>query len=247
MRNKKKLTLLVDSGFDKRYKSFLELKYDLTVYTLKDIKDENFEISPKSTLVLFTGGADVDPNIYGESVGKHTHVDLERDKEEQQLFYKFDYLPKLGICRGSQFLTVMSGGRLIQHVTGHRGNHYIHVKTDHLDNPGDYLNYEITSTHHQMMYPFNLSPKNYVLIGWSKRFQSDAYLNGNNEQIVLPEGFVEPEIVYYPNSRSLCIQGHPEYPTCPNSTKRQMLILIDKFLMGQSVNEKALIQQYQEW
>ena len=112
-------------------------------------------------------------------------------------------IPKLGVCRGAQFLTVMAGGKLIQHVTGHNNT------TDSIYYQGKVLN--IPSDHHQMMYPFNLDKSNYSILGHSLHFKSDTYLNGENENIELPENFLEPEIVFYNDFNSLCIQSHPEW------------------------------------
>jgi len=76
----------------------------------------------------------------------------------------------VGICRGSQFLTVMSGGRLFQDVSGHAimGTHLIKFK--------DGSSLGITSTHHQMMNPFYLSKNEYDLIAVSEKNRSSKYL-----------------------------------------------------------------------
>lgn len=223
--NKRKLTIAVDSGFNDDYKIFLEREFDLTIYLLKDIKDK---FQHKLDLLIFTGGADVNPDMYGEKVGSRTSINIERDELESKSYDMLYRVPKLGICRGSQFLTVKSGGRLIQDVQGHATgkNHYIHTKEY-----GDYNKYNITSTHHQMMFPFNLNEDRYNLIAWSTKFLSDSYLNGNNEEIILPENFLEPEIVYYNDSKSLCIQGHPEFSNCQEVTKEYCLYLINAYLL----------------
>lgn len=244
---KKKLTILVDSGFNKDYKSFLETMYELEVVTIKDYNKG--VLTNNIDLLVFTGGADVNPAYYGENIGSNTNINTSRDEEEENLFYRFDYLPKLGICRGSQFLTALSGGKLVQHVSGHLGNHDIHLKSSksHLINgTGKFNTYNITSTHHQMMFPFNLKKENYRIIAWSKRFKSDTYLNGKDEEIKLPSDFVEPEIVYYNNSKSLCIQGHPEFESCPANTSSMILNLIDKLLLNKKESDR-LIENYREW
>lgn len=177
-------------------------------------------------LVVFTGGADVSPRLYNEQKGKYTNINEKRDKIEKDYFNAFKYIPKLGICRGSQFLTVMNGGKLIQHVSGHTQSHSMEMK----DSPFSITQtFEITSTHHQMLFPFNL--KNYELIAWAKTFRSDTYLDGKDKEINLPKQFLEPEIVYYPNTNSLAIQGHPEFESCPKSTSNMCKNLIHKFLL----------------
>jgi putative glutamine amidotransferase len=74
--------------------------------------------------VIFTGGSDVGPALYGEQPHPTSNVKPERDAAELLLMRAaIDAdLPVLGICRGMQLLTVAYGGRLHQHlpdVLGH--------------------------------------------------------------------------------------------------------------------------------
>lgn len=67
--------------------------------------------------MLFSGGEDVDPDLYGER--KHhesVHVERERDEFELALLNSaIDHrLPILGICRGIQLINVRFGGTLYQ-------------------------------------------------------------------------------------------------------------------------------------
>jgi hypothetical protein len=141
----------------------------------------------------------------------------------------------------------MSGGKLIQHVNGHSGNHTIHFKDsikEYYQLNNRLYEYEITSTHHQMMFPYNIrNKKDYEILAWSSKFRSKTYLNGKNEEISLPENFVEPEIIYYPETYSLCIQGHPEMKTCPQDTVIKLLNLIDSKL----INNNIKIKIEEEW
>lgn len=74
--------------------------------------------------LVLTGGADVGPDLYGESPGPLTDSRPDRDRGELLLLtaaIEAD-LPVLAICRGMQLLTVAYGGRLHQHlpdVVGH--------------------------------------------------------------------------------------------------------------------------------
>lgn len=154
-------------------------------------------------IVLFTGGEDVDPSLYGCKKHPTTYSNLKRDLEEKAIFEQVrqDQIC-LGICRGSQFLCVMNGGLLVQNVY----NHAI-FGTHQLNSPHTVTQYEITSTHHQMQYPFNLDSDYYNVL-WASPRRSDAY---EGDQI----GFLpyEPEVVLYKvpgKPRCLAIQGHPE-------------------------------------
>lgn len=235
---KKKLRVLVDSGFDKEYETFLSRLFDIEV--VKFVKDSNGIPPTNIDLMLFTGGADVGPGYYNEDKGSKTNVNEKRDDNDYHMYNSYYDIPKLGICRGAQFLTVMSGGKLIQHVEGHLGNHKIHVDADllsiYVDSRDNLLSLEITSTHHQMMFPYNLKKNKYNVLGWSKRFISNTYLNGKDEEIDLPTDFLEPEIVYYKNTNSLCIQGHPEMSKCPESTKNTLINIINSVLFKKVIS-----------
>ena len=161
----------------------------------------------EANIVLFTGGEDVDPSLYCCEKHYTTYSNIERDNYEKAIFDKIK--PNqlaLGICRGSQFLCVMNGGKLIQNVECHGifGTHCIKNR--------DGVGYEITSTHHQMQYPFDLDEKDYSILYWTDR-RSDIYQgDGIDEDFMYDE--VEPEIVYYHKKdkpQCLAIQGHPEY------------------------------------
>ncbi len=215
-KEKEVLNIVIADGSDSlQYVEYLNLHYNVNV-----VKAANVKRTSEIDLVLFTGGADVDPAYYNESVGKYTGINKDRDAKEIAIFDQFNSRPKLGICRGSQLLTVLSKGKLIQHVEGHTQDHTIEI-------PG-WGEYFIPSTHHQMMYPYTLPKDDYELKAWSSKFLSDTYLNGKDEEVKLPSDFYEPEIVEYFRTKSLCIQGHPEFGN--NEIKTVTLAIIDQFL-----------------
>lgn len=154
---------------------------------------------------MFTGGEDVDPSLYGCAKHPTTHSNIQRDLEEKAVFDKVrtDQLC-IGICRGSQFLCVMNGGKLIQNVSRHAifSTHEIVAPRNSMDR------HEITSTHHQMQYPFNLEKdRDYRVLYFAVR-RSEYY---EGDGIENPP--CEPEIVLYTvTGKPIClaIQGHPE-------------------------------------
>ena len=155
-------------------------------------------------VVIFTGGSDVDPSLYGKRAHITTYSCPSRDKEEKAIFEQIskDQLV-VGICRGSQFLCVMNGGILVQDCAGHAigRTHAINSETEV---------YEITSTHHQMQYPYDL-PSEYYDILFKSHVGACYSGDGINADIIRELG--EPEIVLYhcpDKPKCLAIQGHPE-------------------------------------
>jgi gamma-glutamyl-gamma-aminobutyrate hydrolase PuuD len=224
--------VIADNTSSLDYVSYLNQKYEVTVHKTVDVKN------PKDIdLVLFTGGEDVNPAYYCENIGKFTSINKSRDDKEIDTFHKFKgYSFLFGVCRGSQLLTVLSGGKLIQHVEGHCKDHSMVLNNR--------SSYNITSSHHQMLYPFDLNEKNYELIAYSEYFQSKTYLNGDNEEIELPKNFLEPEIIYYKSTNALVIQGHPEWSHCEKRTSSMCLNLIDKYLKEFKNNKKTINPLY---
>lgn len=177
------------------------------------------------SLVVFTGGADVSPDLYKEERHSSTGNNPDRDVEEMKIFFaaKKAGIPMAGICRGSQFLCAMAGGKVVQDVTNHLGNHIIAVTM-----PDDTIKeVEVTSTHHQMQYPFNLPSEDYKVIGWTPIQRSRHYAMNAIKVIPAKEADInlksEPDIVWYPKIKALAAQYHPEY--MPKESEGYMLYL----------------------
>jgi hypothetical protein len=137
-------------------------------------------------------------------------------------------IKKVTITKLAQFLTVLSGGKLIQHVTGHAvgSTHGITFREGRYQG----ATMQITSTHHQMMFPYKMRDEDYSIIAVSSFYMSNTYLDGRNEENELPDDFEECEIVFYPKTNSLCIQGHPEFSNCPEETRFAILQTIKDYL-----------------
>ena len=71
--------------------------------------------------LLLTGGADLDPSLYGEVAHATVHVEPARDALELEAWQaaRERQVPVLGVCRGFQAINVFSGGTLVQHLEGH--------------------------------------------------------------------------------------------------------------------------------
>src|SRR6266540_3907333 len=89
--------------------------------------DPDVDVLDGLDAIIFTGGSDVDPGLYGEERHATVSVRPQRDKAELMLMRAAlaKDLPLFGICRGMQLMTVAYGGKLHQHlpdVPGHN-NH----------------------------------------------------------------------------------------------------------------------------
>ncbi len=155
-------------------------------------------------LVQFTGGSDVSPHLYGEEKHPYSHCDAGRDAAEIALFNKAITLelPVVGICRGGQFVHVMNGGKIWQHVD----NHGIPQGHDaRCSETGDVV--LVTSTHHQMMVG-NVGDIVLTAVNTDHTYKERV----ENDQVVRYPADVAPEVeaVYHKETNSLSFQPHPE-------------------------------------
>ena len=110
--------------------------------------------------LLMPGGLDIPPSEYGEE--PHPTVSVlsdERYQFEKHLIKKWieeSDKPLLGICLGSQWMNVASGGTLIQDIPSEKGGnhrgvmHQITIETDsRLGRIFDSKGFEVNSNHHQ--------------------------------------------------------------------------------------------------
>ena len=85
------------------------------------------EVLSRVDALVLTGGADVDPSLYGETAHPTVYgIDPLRDRVEISLVHAaLDRgLPVLAVCRGMQVLNVALGGSLIQHLERDEGEHH---------------------------------------------------------------------------------------------------------------------------
>lgn len=194
-----------------------------------DIKDAD--------VVMFTGGEDINPSLYGAEPHESVYFNDERDQLELDAYKNCPkHAVKLGICRGGQLLTALAGGLLVQDVNNHGiwGCHEMTLNGDE--------SYEITSLHHQMFY-LNLMPmKDYRIVGYTKP-RSTKYLglpkDANNPN-------VEPEVVFYDKINAFAIQGHPEMMDTNHKTVKEFNRMLNQYIIrckGLS-DEKEVLDGY---
>jgi GMP synthase-like glutamine amidotransferase len=187
--------LVVDNGtfYGKAVKGIGELTINSTRF---------FNCPDEFCLVLFTGGADVDPSYYNDtSPNGYCVYNSERDKQEAIIYsHAIEHdIACIGICRGLQFINVMNGGKMMHHISGHEGGGWHTFASPALESA-----IRVNSLHHQMIIP---APYSHV-IGHCPVNQSDEYIGANDRNV----RWVGPELeaAYYPLTKSAGVQYHPE-------------------------------------
>lgn len=169
---------------------------------------------------VFPGGSDVIPLFYGEKPLKGTTYNLNRDLNEAALYRKIPHdKPKIGICRGSQFLCVMNGGRLWQDVNNHTRDHPIWDIVTKRVIPG------MVSTHHQMM----RLPDHAQLIAAAKESTRKESEHDTVYRDDKSKEYDDPEVVFFSESKTLCFQPHPEYNNV--ETREYFFSLFDRYVV----------------
>jgi putative glutamine amidotransferase len=158
--------------------------------------------------LVFSGGPDIDPSVYGAEPHPLLGPDVDRAGDEYELALLAGAverdLPVLGICRGMQLMNVARGGTLIQHLpddVGHEDHRRALGSFDNADHdvrlePGSLAAracgetlHATKSHHHQAV---DALGEGIVATGWSE-------LDDLVEAIELPEA-----------SWALGVQWHPE-------------------------------------
>jgi gamma-glutamyl-gamma-aminobutyrate hydrolase PuuD len=154
---------------------------------------------------IFWGGSDLDPSFYGKE--RSIRCGQSFIKEDQNLLEDMADcikagMPVIGICRSSQVLNVLNGGILVQHIDNHTRKHEVSLynKDKHIV----YTCGDVSSTHHQMM----VAHKDGIILAKHNEPTTGVHWDNVNEPY---EYKYVTEVVYYPKTKSLCIQPHPEW------------------------------------
>jgi len=150
--------------------------------------------------VLFTGGEDVSPSLYGGIQTGFSAISLKRDELEKKIFLycKENNIKMMGICRGIQFLNVMSGGKMYQHIDNHAGVYhpifYPALKESHF----------VNSLHHQMVKLSNTA----IPIAFTKPKLCNWCINESGRAAKLIDEEIEAAV--FPENNAVGVQFHPE-------------------------------------
>lgn len=214
MQSTKKLILIPDQmGYGKAIKGLGELSGDIGRFYSKPAD---------FSMVLFTGGSDVSPELYNDTSPLGVcQVNKARDTAEVGLFQHAQKhnIKMAGICRGIQFLNVMSGGSLLHDITCHNNGHHS-FKPTHQD--WDII--QVNSLHHQMMIP----PPNGYIIGTAPYRISNHYIGFEDRPVKWPGK--EVEAVLIPETKCVGVQYHPEMMADESGGYKFFYTMIKHFL-----------------
>jgi len=204
-------------------------------------------------VLLFVGGADISPTIYHQPRHLMTFANApRRDELEINMARMGRNKLKVGICRGAQLLNALSGGSMIQHIGNgaHKQRHAVR-----LTNSSRTFT-KVPSTHHQIMVPSRDTAARKVLAtAWDPKKQLRTLSSAFDKQLPMEmdkqfdnwvDKYTTPdfnpmnddaEVVWYRNTFSLCIQGHPERTLGSN---------YQKYCMNLIENHAALMPDYLE-
>lgn len=166
---------------------------------------------------LFTGGHDVNPNIYGENASEKCGIpNDDRDKLESAVFKTAiaEDKPILGICRGIQIINAFMGGTLYQDLDSERSSDIEH----HMLPPYDRKQHSVSIMPDTPLY--KVLGKSEIAVN-SYHHQAIKKLGDGLEVMAVSEdGLVEA--VYSAGKKFLwAVQWHPEfsYKSDDNSMK----------------------------
>lgn len=177
-------------------------------------------------LVVFTGGEDVDPAYYGAKKHPMTCPNPERDSLEAEIYAECLHkgVPMLGVCRGAQFLHVMNGGKLYQHVDHHHGDHSIWDirKQVWID--------RVSSVHHQMVMDNEKGGMEIIATANKARNRwVDNTINHVGTQ-------ADIEAFFYRDTCCIGIQGHPEYAGYNQFAKWSLDLINELVIMNNDID-----------
>jgi putative glutamine amidotransferase len=182
------------------------------------------KLKGRPSLLLFTGGEDISPALYGET-SPYQGARLSLRCQWEMAWYLWalkNNIPMFGTCRGVQFFTAMNHGRLIQHVDNHLGGHPVTLTQED-------RSFRVNSIHHQMCVP---DPEHSVLLAYATNVAPRRQLPDPAPSYLMHEDvFMEPEAIWFPKVRALGVQWHPEGMSDDSEANKWVLSRMEEYLV----------------
>lgn len=108
----------------------------LIIHSLSDF-ESNKRLIDMCDGLLFQGGNDIDPKLYGENPHKKLGPIIPKLDKAWYTYAKYaieNKIPTLGICKGMQLLNIAAGGTLYQDIEDQIEDSFQHVQLQNRDN-----------------------------------------------------------------------------------------------------------------
>jgi gamma-glutamyl-gamma-aminobutyrate hydrolase PuuD len=187
--------------------------------------------------IVFPGGPDIHPDIYGANRHPKTHTNRALDRLElaaASWAVNAD-IPVLGICRGQQLINVVLGGSLTQHLPRHRGSfrrrtfsHPLEIEHgSRLARVLETTETEVNSFHHQAV---NRLGAGLMAVGWAPDGTVEALESSHHPWLVTVQFHPEELIsTHLPSQRlfaafiAACRHGRDAAPTMSEGARQSTM------------------------
>lgn len=170
-------------------------------------------------MIVFTGGADINPEYYGEKNKLSSWLNKTRDEVEFSVFYKTRHTHyHFGICRGLQLLAVANGVPLWQDIRGHACSpHHMKVVPGAGEWAGKVIQ-GVTSAHHQAL---RITEGNeHRVLAYTEFTDPVTAMRVTDLQTVSVPLQRVVEAAWFEGTKCFGVQGHPEYDSASQDFRR---------------------------
>lgn len=145
------------AGTEEGAKNFIDALHALGAEGSAVLEETDFS---KYDGLILPGGADIDPELFGEENWGCRKIQRERDIRQMEIMKYFDEhnLPILGVCKGHQLINIYFGAKMCQHIPEFEAHQWLEQDQAHPSHctPGCFLetlygstDFPINSAHHQ--------------------------------------------------------------------------------------------------
>jgi len=187
---------------DQIEREYIELFYKFGVHVQlmpnhSSVDVEAYLSLPNVYGVVLTGGNNIDPQSYGESIVSVNDSSLERDNLEKRLLHAAITfrLPVLGICRGMQMTNIYFGGSLVRDLSTQFSHH---IARSHSIDLTDCSSLE------------GIGGKQWVVNSYHDQGVTEETLAKVLQPFALATGTSLIEGLYHPGLPIAAVQFHPE-------------------------------------